>query len=466
MGLHVGYVYVLINPAIQGFVKIGMTQGDPDKRAKRLSTTGVPAKWIVYATFHVPHCAFVERAAHRDLAKYRHSRDREFFKISPDEAVKAIQRRADENISQHPGWPNPASMQDLADKAALEQKNKADEAARLSRLEAIEREQRRQRAAEEHLQRAEQERIAAEARKQQEEARALEERRAWVDRGTRETLSEGPFGWGTIAACIFFGLIFSAVPPLMVCVVVGVGILGIWLNRHEKKDAVNLRKQWNLPAITPMPAPAAAPQPSLAQPPLAREKASTNSPEKKQEYPSWATPVAIMSLLGFFVLWSALKNRSEVYQPSHPRHEPPATPVVPAIPVISIAPANSTNATQKLLEETKRTEAHADRQIREAKHQAEIKREQQAARREAEAKRQQRARRREAERRQKAEARRQQRENQKMGTERQTEIEKNSPSLMMPNIPSNLTPRYPLNDQGTNRIRVWEHRDGVWRVKQ
>ena len=43
-----GYVYVLINPSLNGIVKIGKTQNNPDERAKELSSaTGVPTPFFV-----------------------------------------------------------------------------------------------------------------------------------------------------------------------------------------------------------------------------------------------------------------------------------------------------------------------------------------------------------------------------------------------------------------------------------
>ena len=43
-----GYVYVLINPSMEGLVKIGMTTSTPEERVTELSSaTGVPSKFIL-----------------------------------------------------------------------------------------------------------------------------------------------------------------------------------------------------------------------------------------------------------------------------------------------------------------------------------------------------------------------------------------------------------------------------------
>jgi hypothetical protein len=43
-----GYIYVLINQSMEGFIKVGKTARDPKERAKELSqATGVPTPFMV-----------------------------------------------------------------------------------------------------------------------------------------------------------------------------------------------------------------------------------------------------------------------------------------------------------------------------------------------------------------------------------------------------------------------------------
>jgi hypothetical protein len=85
-----GYVYVLMNPALKGQVKIGMTTNSPDQRAAELSTTGVPHQFVVVYAELVRDCERVERLLHDRLEKVRVNPNREFFRITPQAAVRAV----------------------------------------------------------------------------------------------------------------------------------------------------------------------------------------------------------------------------------------------------------------------------------------------------------------------------------------------------------------------------------------
>lgn len=239
MGLQIGYVYILTNKAIPKLIKIGMTTGDPEMRARRLSGTGTPGRWQVYAKVHVPNCGTVEHLVHRDLHKCRDTRDREFFRITPDEALKAIYRRANENINDHPDWPDPIAVQDILDEQELQQKEEEQEWEEQQRRFEIE--------ARRH--RAEREKLDTERRRKEESAKELEERRKFVDASTRETLKKSLIGWGTVSACIFVGVLFQKNIYVMWFIVTVVAICGILIRNGSKRDAINLREQWNLPKI-------------------------------------------------------------------------------------------------------------------------------------------------------------------------------------------------------------------------
>lgn len=85
-----GLVYVMLNPAMQGLVKVGKTSGTSEDRARRLRSTGVPARFIVLYDIYVDDMQAVETAAHEALKSYRYEPDREFFTCSPKEAINTL----------------------------------------------------------------------------------------------------------------------------------------------------------------------------------------------------------------------------------------------------------------------------------------------------------------------------------------------------------------------------------------
>ena len=75
-----------------GLVKIGQTTKHPNKRASELSTTGVPSHFVVVGYWKIPKNKIraSERDVHRQLSKYRHKSNREFFKLPPKKAKQLI----------------------------------------------------------------------------------------------------------------------------------------------------------------------------------------------------------------------------------------------------------------------------------------------------------------------------------------------------------------------------------------
>ena len=83
-----GYVYVLVNDAMPGLVKIGRTSRDVDVRASELWQTGVPTKFDVYTKVRTCNCSQLEAYVHSDLRKHRVHKCREFFKVDPEVAAE------------------------------------------------------------------------------------------------------------------------------------------------------------------------------------------------------------------------------------------------------------------------------------------------------------------------------------------------------------------------------------------
>ena len=72
-----GFVYILINPAFTGFVKVGKTIKEPEVRARELSSgSGVPAPYAVAWDALVTDCGQVEKLIHQQLAHVRSRNDR------------------------------------------------------------------------------------------------------------------------------------------------------------------------------------------------------------------------------------------------------------------------------------------------------------------------------------------------------------------------------------------------------
>lgn len=95
-----GLVYILTNPCLDGWVKIGMTErNDIDKRLRELNTpTNIPLSFRCYAAYEVDKPLEVEKYIHSIIDRIDGSlhareqldngriREREFFKISPETA--------------------------------------------------------------------------------------------------------------------------------------------------------------------------------------------------------------------------------------------------------------------------------------------------------------------------------------------------------------------------------------------
>lgn len=95
-----GLVYILTNPCLDGWVKIGMTErNDIERRLQELnSPTNIPLSYRCYAVYEVENPLKVERHIHsiidriddtlhaREQLDNGRIREREFFKISPEAA--------------------------------------------------------------------------------------------------------------------------------------------------------------------------------------------------------------------------------------------------------------------------------------------------------------------------------------------------------------------------------------------
>lgn len=95
-----GYVYILTNAAMPGYVKIGLTtQDDVAIRVRQLDNTSLPLPFECYFAARVPDCAKLERTLHFVFGEKRARGNREFFTIQPDLAKAIIELVAVEDTS-------------------------------------------------------------------------------------------------------------------------------------------------------------------------------------------------------------------------------------------------------------------------------------------------------------------------------------------------------------------------------
>jgi hypothetical protein len=87
------WVYILTNPAIPGMLKIGYTKLDPFERASQISRgTGVPLGFDVEWAYKCFKGERIEQEVHKYFKKQRVNKQREFFKVSLEEAQQIIKQ--------------------------------------------------------------------------------------------------------------------------------------------------------------------------------------------------------------------------------------------------------------------------------------------------------------------------------------------------------------------------------------
>ena len=88
--MSVGYVYILTNAAMPGYIKIGLTrQEEMSDRLRQLDNTSTPLPFECYFAAKVPDCRKLERTLHFVFGEKRARQNREFFTADPD-VVKAV----------------------------------------------------------------------------------------------------------------------------------------------------------------------------------------------------------------------------------------------------------------------------------------------------------------------------------------------------------------------------------------
>jgi T5orf172 domain len=83
-------VYILVNEAMPGLIKIGRTNGDLASRIRGLYQTGVPLAFELFYGCEVQNSQFVEARLHEAFGDHRVSKSREFFRLAAERAKAAL----------------------------------------------------------------------------------------------------------------------------------------------------------------------------------------------------------------------------------------------------------------------------------------------------------------------------------------------------------------------------------------
>jgi len=84
-------VYVLINEAMEGLVKIGRTTTGVEQRIRELDNTSTPLPFQCFYAAEVKDAALVEKKLHQAFSDKRVRSNREFFRIDPNQVKAAVQ---------------------------------------------------------------------------------------------------------------------------------------------------------------------------------------------------------------------------------------------------------------------------------------------------------------------------------------------------------------------------------------
>ena len=87
-----GVVYVLTNPAMPGYVKIGHTSQPIEKRIRSLGGTNLPRPFECAAAWEFKDARAVEKALHDAFADRRGDLLREFFTLDPERVVAILKQ--------------------------------------------------------------------------------------------------------------------------------------------------------------------------------------------------------------------------------------------------------------------------------------------------------------------------------------------------------------------------------------
>lgn len=91
-------IYILINEAMPGYVKIGRTT-NLEQRIRSLDVTSIPLPFECFYACTVNDANFVEKQLHDAFLDHRVRSSREFFELSPERAVAALRLAEIQNVT-------------------------------------------------------------------------------------------------------------------------------------------------------------------------------------------------------------------------------------------------------------------------------------------------------------------------------------------------------------------------------
>ena len=139
-----GLVYILVNPCLLGWVKIGMTENDDiEERLSKLSNQpNIPLSFRCYATYKVEKPREVENCIHniidtidnslraREKLENGREKKREFFQILPEaaydvfEIILKLRGDKEENLKKYELTPTEIEEEQIAEKAIIRARRK------------------------------------------------------------------------------------------------------------------------------------------------------------------------------------------------------------------------------------------------------------------------------------------------------------------------------------------------------
>ena len=112
-------VYILTNDSMPGIIKIGWTDNSVEQRMKELDKTGTPLPFTCYFAKRVDDPRFVESKLHEAFDEFRIRENREFFRMSPDQAKAALEIASGEDVT-----PQGDVVETESDRVALDRERK------------------------------------------------------------------------------------------------------------------------------------------------------------------------------------------------------------------------------------------------------------------------------------------------------------------------------------------------------
>jgi len=108
-------IYILINEAMPGYIKIGRTN-DINRRIQDLDWTNIPLPFQCFYAARVKDVNFVEKQIHTAFADNRVRSNREFFKMNPERVVAIIKLVELENVTPKQNIESNPDVQDELEK--------------------------------------------------------------------------------------------------------------------------------------------------------------------------------------------------------------------------------------------------------------------------------------------------------------------------------------------------------------